>query len=138
MVRSSRPEVFWKDVLKNLTKFTEKRLRSAILLKKTVWHRCFPVDFPVDLEILFKGDSSTGVFLWMLWNFWETTFFIEHLFDCFRSNLATDVSAITDSAITPDIFYKLSVSEELSYFCLKRKYKYSLNILCIFKATCPW
>ena len=134
MVRSSRPEVFWKGVLKNLTKFTEKRLRSAILLKKPLWHRCFPID----LEILWKGDSSTGVFCECCEIFEKRLFFIEHVFDCFRSNLATVVSAITDSAITPDIFYKLSVSEELSYFCLKRNCKYSLNILYIFKATYPW
>ena len=56
--RSSRPEVFSKKgVLRNFAKFTEKHLcqslffnkvadlRSAALLKKRLWHRCFPVNF---------------------------------------------------------------------------------------------
>ena len=55
--RSSRPEVFCKKgVLSNFTKFTGKNLcqglffnkvadlRPANLLKKRVWHRCFPVN----------------------------------------------------------------------------------------------
>ena len=56
--RSSRPEVFRKiGVLRNFTKFTGKhlcqihffnkvaRLRLVTLLKKRLWHRCFPVNF---------------------------------------------------------------------------------------------
>ena len=56
--RSSRPEVFCtKGVLKNFAKSTGKHLcqslffnrvadvRPATLLKKRLWHRCFPVDF---------------------------------------------------------------------------------------------
>ena len=56
--RSSRPEVFCKKgVLRNFAKFTGKHLcqslffnkvaglRSATLLKKRLWHRCFPVNF---------------------------------------------------------------------------------------------
>ena len=40
--RSSRPEVFCKkDVLGNFAKFTGK----ATLLKKRLWHRCFPLNF---------------------------------------------------------------------------------------------
>ena len=58
IIRSSRQEVFYKkDVLKNFAKFREKHLcqslffnkvaglRSATLLKKRLWHRCFPVKF---------------------------------------------------------------------------------------------
>ena len=57
-IRSSRPEVFCKKgVLKNVTKFTGKHLRQSLfinkvaglsratLLKKRIWHRCFPVNF---------------------------------------------------------------------------------------------
>ena len=57
-LRSSRPEVFCENgVLRNFTKFTVKHLhhslffnkvaglRSATLLKKRLWHRCFPVNF---------------------------------------------------------------------------------------------
>ena len=56
--RNSRPEMFCKNVvLKNFTKFTRKHvfqslffnkvadLRRATLLKKKLWHRCFPVNF---------------------------------------------------------------------------------------------
>ena len=58
MYRSSRPEVFCKKgVLRNFAKFTGKHLcqslffnkvaglRPATLLKKRLWHRCFPVNF---------------------------------------------------------------------------------------------
>ena len=57
-VRSSRQEVFCKKgVLTNFTKLTGKQLcqslffheveglRSATLLKKRLWHSCFPVNF---------------------------------------------------------------------------------------------
>ena len=56
--RSSRPEVFCKKgVPRNFAKFTGKHLcqslffnkvaglRPATLLKKRLWHRCFPVSF---------------------------------------------------------------------------------------------
>ena len=56
--RSSRPEVFCKKgALSNFAKFTGKHLcqslffnkvaglRPATLLKKRLWHRCFPVNF---------------------------------------------------------------------------------------------
>ena len=56
--RSSRPEVFCKKfVLKNFTKIHRKTpvpesffnkiagLKPATLLKKRLWHRCFPVNF---------------------------------------------------------------------------------------------
>ena len=69
--RSSRPEVFCKKgVLRNFTNFKGKHLcqslffnkvaglRPATLLKKRLWHRCFPVKFA---------------------KFLRTPFFIEHL-----------------------------------------------------------
>ena len=69
--RSSRPEVFCKeDFLRNFVKFTGKHLcqslffnkvaglRPATLLKKRLWHRCFPVN---------------------LTKFLRTPFFIKHL-----------------------------------------------------------
>ena len=54
--RSSRPELFCKyGVPRNFVKLTGKHLcqslffnkglRPATLLKKRVWHRCFPVNF---------------------------------------------------------------------------------------------
>ena len=54
--RSSRPEVFWKKgVLKNLTKF-------QTLLKKRLWHRCFPVSFVKFLWTRFTQNTSGGCF----------------------------------------------------------------------------
>ena len=64
--RSSRPEVFCKKgVLRNIAKFTGRHLcqslffnkdaglRPATLLKKSLWHRCFPVNFAIFLRIPF-------------------------------------------------------------------------------------
>ena len=55
IIRSSRPNVICKKgVLKNFSKFTGKHLfwslffaglRPATLVKKRLWHRCFPVNF---------------------------------------------------------------------------------------------
>ena len=63
--RNSRPEVFYKKgVLGNFTKFTGKHLcqslslnkvsglRPETLLKKRLWHRCFPVNFEKLLRTL--------------------------------------------------------------------------------------
>ena len=60
------PEVFYKKAaLRNFTKFTGKHLcqclfcdkvtglTPATLLKKRLWHRCFPVNFAKFLKTLF-------------------------------------------------------------------------------------
>ena len=57
-IRSSRPELFYKKgVLRNFARFTGKHLcwslffnkvaglKPPTLLKKRLWHRCFPVNF---------------------------------------------------------------------------------------------
>ena len=67
--RSSRPEVFCKKgVFRNFVKFTRKHLRqslffskvgglrSATLLKKRLWHRCFPVNFAKSLRTPFLAE----------------------------------------------------------------------------------
>ena len=54
--RSSRPEVFCKkDVLRNFAKFTGKHpcQSPTTLLKKRLWHTCFPVNFAKFLRTLF-------------------------------------------------------------------------------------
>ena len=74
--RSSRPEVFCeKDVLRNFEKFTGKHLcqrlffnkvaglRHATLLKKRLWHRCFPMNFEKFLRTSFLTPFLTPFFL---------------------------------------------------------------------------
>ena len=74
--RSSRPEVFCdKGVLENVTKFTGKHLcqslffnkfagvRSATLLNKRLWHKCFPLNFAKFIRPhLSLQDISNGCF----------------------------------------------------------------------------
>ena len=82
--RSSRPEEFCKKVvLKSFAKFTGKHLcqilffhkvaspgrspSSSPLLKKRLWHRCFPVNFLKFLRAPFLLTSSGGCFSkWLL------------------------------------------------------------------------
>ena len=59
-----------KGVLRNVAKFTQKHLcqnlffnrvaslRPAILLRKTLWHRCFPVNFVKYLRTPFLQNTS--------------------------------------------------------------------------------
>ena len=62
--RSSRPEVFCKKgALRNFAKFTGKHLclRPATLLKGSLWHRCFPVNFVKFLRILLFTEQPRGL-----------------------------------------------------------------------------
>ena len=72
-IRSSRPEVFYqKGLLRNFTKFTGKHqcqslffnkvegVKSATLLKKILWHRCFSVNFTKLLRTLFFLQNTSG------------------------------------------------------------------------------
>ena len=74
--RSSRPKMFRKKgALENLTKFTGKHLcqslffikvaglRVATLLKKRLWHRCFPVNFVKFLRALFFTEQLQWLLL---------------------------------------------------------------------------
>ena len=82
-LRSSLLEVFCKkDVLRNFTKFTGKHLfqnllfnkaaglRHATLLKKRLWHRCFPMNFTK----LQRKPFLTELFRWQLLNFLRNGF----------------------------------------------------------------
>ena len=58
-----------KGVLRNFTQFTGKHLyqsvaslRPATLLKKRLWHRCFPVNFAKFLRTPFFQNTSGGCF----------------------------------------------------------------------------
>ena len=76
--RSSRPEVFCKrGVLENFTKFTGKHLcqslffnkvagpRLATLLKKRLWHRCFPENFVKFFRTLFFIEQLRWLLLYL-------------------------------------------------------------------------
>ena len=69
--RSSRPKVFFKKgILKNFAKVTGKHLYQSLFFNKVA---------ELKPATLFKKiDSDTGVFLWILRNFWEHLF-LEHL-----------------------------------------------------------
>ena len=79
--RSSRPEVFCKKgVHENFTKLTGKHLcqslffskvaglRPAILLKKRLWHRCFPVNFAKFLRVPFFIEHLCWLLLYWVEN----------------------------------------------------------------------
>ena len=76
--RSSRPEVFCKKgVLRNFTKFTGKHLCQSPfliklqasglkLLKKRLWHTCFPVNFAKFLRTPFRTEHLRWLLLQMV------------------------------------------------------------------------
>ena len=96
MCRSSRPEVFSrKSVLRNFAKFTGKYpclcLRAATLLKKRLWHRCFPVNF----AILLRTPSVTEHLRWLLLNVFNFSFFWHFLIRyLLLTSLSSDVSVL--------------------------------------------
>ena len=66
--RSSRPQVLCKKViLRNFAKLTGKNLnqslRPATLLKKKLWHRCFPVNFAKFLRTPFLTEHLRWLLL---------------------------------------------------------------------------
>ena len=76
VIKSSRSEVFCeKDVLRNFAKFIGKHLcqslffnkvaglRPATLLKKRLWHRCFPVSFTKFLRTPFISEHPQWLLL---------------------------------------------------------------------------
>ena len=85
--RSSRPEVFCSiGVIINFAKFTAKhlfqslffkRLWPATLLKKSLWHRCFPANCAKFLRTLFSQNTSGRLLLTINgvlafgWRYWS-------------------------------------------------------------------
>ena len=78
ILRSSRTEVFCeKGVLKNFTKFTGKHLCQSLffnkvagsLLKKRLYHRCFPVNFAKFLRTPFLTELLRWLLLHSAQNF---------------------------------------------------------------------
>ena len=78
LCRSSRPKVFCKNVFLEISqKFTSKRLcqslffnkvaglRPATVLKKKLWHRCFPVNFTKFLRVPFLTERLWWVLLFV-------------------------------------------------------------------------
>ena len=54
-----------KGALRNFTKFTGKHLYQSLLLKKRLWHRCFPVNFAKFLKTLFLQNTSGRLLLYL-------------------------------------------------------------------------
>ena len=90
--RSTHPEVFFKKcLLKNLAKLTGKQLcqslffnnveglRSATLLKKRLWHKCFPVNFVKRPATLIKKRLWHRCFFVNFVEFLSTPFYKEDL-----------------------------------------------------------
>ena len=81
--RNSRPEVFCKKgFLRNFAKFTGKHLCQRLfinetLFKKSLWHRCFPINFAKFLRAPFLQNSSGGCF-------WVSTVMLKQLFSQVR------------------------------------------------------
>ena len=105
--RSSRPEVFCKKgVLRNFTKFTGKHLcqsfffnRPATLLKKKLWHRCFPVNFVKFLRTPFLQNTSGGCFCYVV----RTSFYFETLFSTQPINLVLEEISRNKSVVQTSI-----------------------------------
>ena len=84
--RSSRPEVFCKNgIHRNFAKFTGKHtcqslffnkvadLRPATLLKKRIWHRCFPVNLAVNNTFFYwtppvAASYASAATQWQIWD----------------------------------------------------------------------
>ena len=80
--RTNCPEVFCKKVvLRKIAKFTAKHLclRPATLLKKRLWHRCFPVNFAKFLRLPFLQNSSKPLLLYSE-TFWKKKIILHDLF----------------------------------------------------------
>ena len=91
--RSSRPEVFCKKgFLENFAKFTGKHrcqslfsnkvasLRPATLLKKRLWHRCFPVNFAKFLRTPFFTEHLRWLLLHLRHSTWSLRHFLDFYF----------------------------------------------------------
>ena len=88
-----------KGVLRNLAKFTGKHLcqslffnkvgdfRPATLLKKRLWHRCFPVNFAKFLRTTFLQNTSGRLFLSLV--DWKSNFDI-HVINIAKSKFLTN------------------------------------------------
>ena len=78
-----------KRVLRNFAKFTGKSLcqslflnkvaglRPATLLKKSLWHRCFPVNFAKFIRTSFLQNTLGGCFCLIHFSYLQTLFSIE-------------------------------------------------------------
>ena len=99
-LRSSRPEVFCKKgFLRNFVKFTGTYLcqclffnvvaglRTATLLKKGFWKRCFPVNFAKFLRISFLTENLRWLLL-CLYKYWPILGqYFNHISDTYRKRL---------------------------------------------------
>ena len=74
--KQSFTDVLYNIFLKKFAIFTEKHLRRSLFVSELYKSACKPAN-------LFKKDSNTGVFLWILQNFWEQLFLYNTFGSCF-------------------------------------------------------
>ena len=126
--KSSRSEVFSKKVvLRNFVKFTGKHLcqflflnkvvgmRPATLLKKRLWHRCFPVNFDRFFKIPVWRKTSGRLLLNLQWLQWIQLFSPPHpLFGNFFDYLNTKSQDFTYFMFTHTIYCKCARYPQVS------------------------
>ena len=99
--KSSHAEVLCKkSVLKSFAKFTEKHLYQSLffdkvaglspttLLKKTLWHRSFPLNFAKNFNNTFFLWNTSGSCFWRLRVKCRSIYFSKDFVDIFTSILA--------------------------------------------------
>ena len=74
-----------KAVLKNFAKFTGKHLCQSLFFNKVA---------DGGLQLYEKGDSNTGVLVWILENFYKQVFYRTPLGNCFCGLQKKDVSSV--------------------------------------------
>ena len=128
IIRSSRLEVFCRNgVVKNFAKFTGKHLcqslffnkvaglRPATLLKKRLWHRCFPVNFAK----LLRTPSFTKYLWWLLLNHYNGKVLLLHrsswrkIIMCHIMHLKVSFRFFVVSGYS---FFKLCLKKMVYYF----------------------
>ena len=117
-------------ILRNFAKFTRKHLcqglffnkvaglRPATLLKKRLWHRCFPVNFVNLLRTTFLQNTSGGLLLnvkLLYENYTQPLRKNISIKQMFKVQLLTRTLSIKSSQICPMIRYLQEYIESLGY-----------------------
>ena len=102
--RSSHSEVFCKKgVLEDVTKFTRKHLcqRPGTLLKKRLWHRCFPVNFVTFLRTPFFVEHPWWLLLYQQGYLMQTSSKRLEIYEKYSGKRRTNYVALTHALWKP-------------------------------------